>query len=61
MVANLTVGALDERSGAPLSLDNVLFESKSLGYVESTRETLQRFQPKRSLTYYLPLYLADKR
>ncbi len=55
MVANLTVSNLEERSGAPLSWDNVLYDSQSLGYVEATHEALQAHLPKRNLTYYLPL------
>ena len=55
MVANLTVKDLKERSGAPLSWDNVLFESPSLGYVEATHELLEQNLPRRNLTYYLPL------
>ena len=55
MVANLTVSKLEERSGAPLSWDNVLHESQSLGYVEASHELLQSHLPKRNLTYYLPL------
>lgn len=59
MVANLTVSALQERSGAPLSWDNVLHESASLGYVEATHELLQQHIPRRNLTYYLPLTEND--
>jgi predicted NAD/FAD-binding protein len=55
VVANLTVRELEERSGAPLSWDNVLFESKGLGYVEATHELLQQKIPRKNLTYYLPL------
>lgn len=55
MVANLTVTKLQERVGAPLSWDNVLYDSPSLGYVEATHELLQQRIPKRNLTYYLPL------
>lgn len=55
MVANLTVSELEERSGAPLSWDNVLYNSASLGYVEATHELLQQHLTKRNLTYYLPL------
>ena len=55
MVANLTVGPLQERAGAPLSWDNVIYDSPSLGYVEATHELLQQRIPKRNLTYYLPL------
>jgi protoporphyrinogen oxidase len=55
MVANLTVTNLEERSGAPLSWDNVIYESKSLGYVEATHQGITQSKPKKNLTYYLPL------
>jgi hypothetical protein len=55
MVANLTVNSLTERTGAPPSWDNVLYDSKSLGYVEATHELLRQKLDKRNLTYYLPL------
>jgi monoamine oxidase len=55
MVANITVGALEERSGPPLSWDNVIYNSQSLGYVESTHQLLSSAQTKRNLTYYMPL------
>ncbi|MGB8194020.1 MAG: FAD-dependent oxidoreductase [Chitinophagaceae bacterium] len=55
MVANITVSTLEERSGAPLSWDNVLYDSPSLGYVEATHQFLEQQLPKRNLTYYLPL------
>lgn len=55
MVANLTVNELEERSGAPLSWDNVIHQSNSLGYVEATHQLTKQFIPKKNLTYYLPL------
>jgi protoporphyrinogen oxidase len=55
MVANILANKLDERSGAPLSWDNVIHESDSLGYVNATHELLQQDSPKKNLTYYLPL------
>ncbi len=55
MVANLTVSVLEERAGAPLSWDNVIHDSKSLGYVEATHQLTQQFIPQKNLTYYLPL------
>jgi predicted NAD/FAD-binding protein len=55
MVANFSVGNLKERSGAPASWDNVLYGSKSLGYVVATHELLQQQIPQKNLTYYLPL------
>ncbi|HWK05828.1 MAG TPA: NAD(P)-binding protein [Puia sp.] len=59
MVANMTVGELEERSGAPLSWDNVVFDSESLGYVEATHQQVQQLKEKRVLTYYLPLTNED--
>jgi len=55
MVANITTKKLDERNGAPLSWDNVLYNSKALGYVEATHQQLQQLMPKSVLTYYYPL------
>lgn len=55
MVANLTVGKLEERSGASLSWDNVIHGNDSLGYVEATHSLLQQYIPQKNLTYYLPL------
>ncbi len=55
MVANLKVTKLEERSGAPLSWDNVLHNSQSLGYVEATHELLQQQSLQKNLTFYLPL------
>jgi len=59
MVANLTVGELEERSGAPPSWDNVLFDSESLGYVEATHQQVQQLKEKRVLTWYWPLTNED--
>lgn len=59
MVANLTVPNLVERSGAPPSWDNVVFNSKGLGYVDATHQQLQQLKPKRNLTYYRPLTDSD--
>lgn len=55
MVANLLVNSLDEKSGVTLSWDNVIHESKSLGYVNATQQLLDGHLTKRNLTYYLPL------
>jgi monoamine oxidase len=59
MVANLSVSKLEERSGTPLSWDNVIYGSDSLGYVEATHQLVAQHQPKRNLTYYLPLTDGD--
>src|SRR5262249_40432587 len=54
MVANLTVNNLTERSGTPLSWDNVIYESPSLGYVEATHQQIQQIKEKKVLTYSCP-------
>lgn len=59
MVANMTVTELEERSGAPLSWDNVLFDSESLGYVEATHQQIAQLKEKKVLTYYWPLTNED--
>lgn len=59
MVANLTVTDPEERSGQPLSWDNVLYESPSLGYVEATHQQLGQLKKKKVFTYYLPLTAKD--
>ncbi len=57
MVANITVGNLEERSGQPISWDNVIYGSKSLGYITAAHQQLaqQKDKDKRNLTYYFPL------
>ena len=55
MVANLTVSDLHERSGQPASWDNVIYGSKSLGYVDATHQQLLQGRMKRNLTYYCPI------
>jgi monoamine oxidase len=60
MVANLTVKGLVERTGAPFSWDNVLYDSASLGYVNATQQLIQQKakDTRINLTYYLPLTTA---
>ncbi len=59
MVANIKVDTLQEKPGAPLSWDNVIYDSNSLGYIDATHQQLQLYKSKRNLTYYLPLCTAD--
>ncbi|MBO9200903.1 MULTISPECIES: NAD(P)-binding protein [Niastella] len=59
MVANLTVGPLQERRGEELCWDNVIYDSESLGYVEATHQLLEQHIPQKVLTYYLPLTKSD--
>lgn len=54
-VANITLSRLPSGKGAPLSWDNVVYNSPLLGYVVATHQEL-RMQPlKTVLTYYWPL------
>lgn len=55
LVANLTVRALEERSGMAPCWDNVIYGSPALGYVDATHQQTQQHKSKRVLTYYWPL------
>ncbi|HUE38434.1 MAG TPA: FAD-dependent oxidoreductase [Candidatus Binatia bacterium] len=56
MVANLTLRGLpDEGTGPPLSWDNVIHDSDSLGYVVATHQSLRTRFDGTVLTYYFPL------
>lgn len=54
MVANLTLDSRPREKSYPLAWDNVLFASKSLGYVVSTHQAGRDHGPT-VITYYLPL------
>lgn len=54
LVANLTLRARPEEGGFPLAWDNVLYDSRSLGYVVATHQSGQDRGPT-VFTYYLPL------
>ena len=55
MVANLVVSNIEERTGVATSWDNVIYNSRSLGYVDATHQDIQQQKLKKNLTYYLPL------
>lgn len=56
MVANLTLKAAPaEQAGAPLSWDNVIYDSPGLGYVVATHQALRTAPGPTVLTYYRPL------
>jgi len=59
MVANIKVNDLKQKTGAPISWDNVIYESESLGYIDATHQQLQVYKNKRNLTYYMPLCAKD--
>ncbi|HEY6877714.1 MAG TPA: FAD-dependent oxidoreductase [Polyangiales bacterium] len=60
LVANLHLHEHPAGAGAPLSWDNVLYDSPSLGYVCATHQRGSDFGPT-VLTYYLPLCDDDPR
>jgi hypothetical protein len=55
MVANLTLDTLPEGRGADLAWDNVIYGSRSLGYVVATHQHLDPSPRRTVLTYYQPL------
>jgi protoporphyrinogen oxidase len=56
LTANLSLRALpEERSGAPLAWDNVLYDSPALGYVVATHQNLRTYTGPTVLTYYWAL------
>ncbi len=54
-VANITLGRIPAGEGAGMSWDNVVYNSKLLGYVTATHQSLERTRQKTVITYYWPL------
>ena len=54
-VANITLSRLPSGKGAPLSWDNVVYNSQLLGYVVATHQIPQMKPVKTVVTYYWPL------
>lgn len=60
MVANITTTAdLTEKKGEPLSWDNVLYGSESLGYVNAMNQHVGNTGAEKVITYYKPMLGAD--
>jgi glycine/D-amino acid oxidase-like deaminating enzyme len=60
LVANVHLASIPASNGAPIAWDNVMYESRSLGYVVATHQALGR--PSKTVwTYYLPLVGSDER
>lgn len=60
IVANLTLEELPRHTiGAPLSWDNVFYDSPSLGYVVATHQQLRLWSRGTVLTWFLPLVQDD--
>lgn len=55
IIANITVKALPYNKGSGLCWDNVPFNTASVGYVNACQQSLNSFENKKVLTYYLPL------
>ena len=55
VVANITLGKLPAGKGAPLSWDNVVYNSTLLGYVVATHQIPQMKPLKTVISYYWPL------
>jgi hypothetical protein len=55
MVANLTLSAMPAGPGMDLAWDNVLYDSRSLGYVVATHQNVHPVPRRTVLTYYQPL------
>jgi hypothetical protein len=60
MVANIHLKGFPESHGFPLAWDNVIYDSRSLGYVVSTHQ-IPRYRGETVWTYYLPLSGPDAR
>lgn len=54
IVANITLKDLPQYDGEPLSWDNVIYGSESLGYVNACHQHLNRYQKDLVITYYKP-------
>jgi hypothetical protein len=55
MVANVTLSRMPDGEGTPLCWDNVIYDSRSLGYVVATHQNLEQARQSTVLTYYWPL------
>jgi phytoene dehydrogenase-like protein len=59
MVANVTLEDLPADSKQGFAWDNVIYQSRSLGYVDAAHQELGRREKPTVITYYLPLASAD--
>ncbi len=59
VVANITLSELPQGRGQPLSWDNVVYNSKMLGYVVATHQITEMNPIKTVITYYWPLSHTD--
>ncbi len=59
LVANIKTAIPAQQAHVPLSWDNVIYDSKSLGYVDATHQLPQQVAGLKNLTYYLPFTDGD--
>jgi len=52
LVATLVLRDLPSSSGMPLCWDNVIFQGKGLGYINTLHQTLAQQHPRHVITYY---------
>ena len=55
LTANLTLQRMPQENGAPLSWDNVIHDSPTLGYVDNMHQSLRRYIDRTVLTFYWAL------
>ncbi|KAA3438654.1 FAD-dependent oxidoreductase [Rufibacter hautae] len=55
VVANLTLKQVPGGKGTPLSWDNVIYGSRSLGYVNAQQQSVKGFPEKQVITFYYPV------
>jgi phytoene dehydrogenase-like protein len=55
VVANLTIDGLPQGPGQPLSWDNVLYGSASVGYVNANQQDVRQGTQQKVVTFYWPL------
>lgn len=62
VVSNIELDAqkVEERNGFPLAWDNVIYGSPSLGYINSSHQTLHRHQSHRNFSWYYLLPTSGK-
>ncbi|WP_207420345.1 NAD(P)-binding protein [Desertivirga brevis] len=61
LVANITLKGLTGAPGAPLSWDNVAYNTPSVGYVNANHQDITAEGGSKIITYYLPLCDHDTR
>lgn len=61
VVINMKVREFAERSGQEMCWDNVVHGSQALGYVVANHNKLERHQPFRNISMYLPYPVGDPR